>query len=438
MKKMARVFSWFVVGVCVVVSAASQASAPVSRESLLEALLSGNLSQLERTFNEVQQGFERNRRADKNLAEVYYGLEDMHLFPDQATVSKRLDDWVRRFPRSYAAKTVRGSYLADKAMQARGGKFVSATTDEQFAEMRKWHVLAQRDLQASLTLTRYPLISHIRLYTIAMVGSDDQAKAVHFSKAFEIAPASMQLHKQVMVSLTPRWGGSYEAMQAYIDKVKPGLESDKDRGVLKSMIIEDKASSLTAQKQYEQAYGLYGEVIPLRDSSNNLCKRAYLGSLLKKPAVSILNDLKAASAKDMPDTYCATMAASFARANVGLADTIPLMDAYIKHFPRNADLYNARAWAYQQRGDKPSAYPDLLKSAELGNAWGQTMAGKYLFSGWGGPVDQAKAIELLKAAAEQGEPNAQLSVVQALEYLGKPDEAKQAKQRYSSMKKAGN
>lgn len=435
MAKIARAFSWFVMGFCVVASAASQAGEPVSRERLFGALLSGNFSQLERTFNEAQQDFERKRQSDKNLTEVYYGLDELHLLLDQATASKRLDDWVRQFPSSYAARTVRGNYLADKAVQARGGKFVADTRDEQFAEMRKWHALAKRDLLASLKLTRYPLISHIKLYTIAMVGGDEKAKSIHISKAFEIAPASMQLHKQVMVSLSPRWGGSYEGMQAYVDKVKKGLESDKDRGILKSMIIEDKASYLTVQKQYEAAYGLYGEAIKLRDSSNYLCKRAYLGTLLKKSSASILNDIKAASAKDMPDPYCAKMAANFAKANISLADTIPLMDAYIKHFPRNAELYNARGWVHQERGNKAAAHPDLLKSAELGNAWGQTMAGKYLFSGWGGPVDRVKALGLLKAAAEQGEPNAQLSVVQALEYLGKPDEARLAKQRYATMRK---
>lgn len=435
MKKVARTFAWLVMAICMGACSASPAGEPVLRERLLGALVSGDFKQLEQAYAEAQQDFERDRKTDTKLGEVYYALSDLPQRLDHPTASRQLDEWAKQFPRSYAARTVRGVYLSDRAMQARGGKFVNETSEEQFSEMRKWHALAKQDLLASLKLTRYPLMSHVELYRIAMVVSDDQDRSVHFAKAFEMAPASMQLHKQVMVSLTPRWGGSYEMMQAYVDKVGPKLGLDKDRGILKSMIIEDKASDMTTQKKYAEAYALYGEAILLRDSTNYLCKRAYLGTLLKKPEVSILNDLKAAVVKDVPYTYCATMAASFARSNINQAETLPLLDAYLKHFPRNAELYNARAWVNQERNDQVSAFPDLLKSAELGNAWGQTMAGKYLFSGWGGTVDRVKALDLLKAAAEQGEPNAQLSVVQALEFLGKPEEAQLAKQRYAAMRK---
>lgn len=435
MKKITRTFTWLVMAVCVGACSASPAGEPVLREQLLGALVSGDFKQLEQAYSTAQQDFERDRTTDTKLGEVHYALSDLSQRLDHQTASRRLDEWAQQFPSSYAAKTVRGVYLSERAMQARGGKFSSETSEEQFAEMHQWNALAKQDLLASLKLTRYPLISHVELYRIAMVGSDDQDRSIHFAKAYEMAPASMQLHKQVMVSLTPRWGGAYELMQAYVDKVGPELGSDKDRGILKSMIIEDRAATLTKEKKYEEAYALYGEAILLRDSTTYLCKRAYLGTLLKKPAVSILNDLKAAVAKDVPYTYCATMAASFARANINDAATLPLLDAYLKHFPRSAELYNARAWVHQERNDQVSAFPDLLKSAELGNAWGQTMAGKYLFSGWGGTLDRVKALGLLKAAAEQGEPNAQLSVVQALEFLGKPDEAQLAKQRYAAMRK---
>ena len=413
----------------------SHAAEPVLREKLLNALVSGDDGYLEKTLNGVQQDFEHNRQNNTALSDTYYSFNYLQREMDAALASRRLNDWVTHYPNSYAAKTVRGMFLSDKAFQARGNKFAADTTDAQFTEMRKWYTLAKRDLLTSLKLTPYPLISRIRLYNIAMVESDDRAKQTHFLAAYKMAPTSMQLHREVLISLTPRWGGSYEAMQAYINKISPGLDSNKNKNVLQSMIIEDKASNLIAKKQYEEAYTLYNEAIELRDSSNYLCKRAYLGSLLKKPALSILSDLKIAATKNVPDPYCATMAAHFARSNISLPDAVPLLDSYITYFPRNADLYNAKGWVYQEKGDKVSAFPALMKSAELGDAWGQTMAGKYLFSGWGGTTDRVKALTLLKAAAEQGEPNAQLSVVQALDILERPEEARLAEQHYATMNK---
>jgi tetratricopeptide (TPR) repeat protein len=433
MTKIVGAFFTLIICFSVVASDVLKADEQLSREKLVDALVSGDLGFLDRTLNGLQQDFERNRHPDEELGKTFARMGNLQLMIDPAIASKRLDDWVSKFPRSYAAKTIRGNYLADMATQARGGKFADDTTDKQFAEMRKWNDLAKHDLLASLELTRYPLISHIHLFRIAMTESDGNAERIHFAKAFKISPKSLALHKQVLASLKPRWGGSYEAMQAYINKVGRELDSDKDRNILKSMIIDDKALYLTDSKEYGKAYALYDEAIKLRDSSKHLCLRAYVGFKMKKPATLILNDMKAAVTKDMPDPYCATMAANFAKANIALSDTIPLIDSYLKHFPRSAELYNARGWVYQEKGNKAPAYQDFLKSAELGDAWGQTMAGKCLFNGWGIPADRIKSLDLLKAAAEQGEPNAQLSVVQALEFLGKPEEAKLAKQRYATM-----
>jgi tetratricopeptide (TPR) repeat protein len=63
------------------------------------------------------------------------------------------------------------------------------------------------------------------------------------------------------------------------------------------------------------------------------------------------------------------------------------------------------------------AYQDYLKSAQLGDAWGELMTGKYLWSGWGVKQDRDEALVWLRKAAEKGHPDAKLSLKQALEQL---------------------
>ena len=46
------------------------------------------------------------------------------------------------------------------------------------------------------------------------------------------------------------------------------------------------------------------------------------------------------------------------------------------------------------------------------------MAGKYLWSGWGVKQDRDEALVWLRKAAEQGHPDAKLSLKQALEQIG--------------------
>jgi tetratricopeptide (TPR) repeat protein len=65
------------------------------------------------------------------------------------------------------------------------------------------------------------------------------------------------------------------------------------------------------------------------------------------------------------------------------------------------------------------------------------MAGKYLFSGFGGAApDRARGLGLLQAAAAQGEPDAQYSIAEAFDLMSRPKEAAGARARYEQLKLA--
>jgi TPR repeat protein len=261
----------------------------------------------------------------------------------------------------------------------------------------------------------------------------DIAKTENYLKALAISPANMLLHEQMLYSLLPRWGGSYDAMLKYIEAVSPNLESEKDQIALASIIKAETADEFLRREKYAESYDLYNEVLELTTPSLYLCSRAYLGYKLKKESATIVSDLKKAGMKTNPAVYCASRVEIFAIENAQSADAIPLLNTYLEHFPKNPELHSAKGWVMQERGDQPSAYKSFLKSAELGGIYGQTMAGKYLFSGWGGPVDRDKAMVYLSNAAEKGEKNAQLSMVQALQFLGRNDESIKLKNRYETM-----
>jgi hypothetical protein len=406
---------------------------PSARAMAVTALVNGDFAYIENKLNASQQSFEQKKLSAKELHDKFEDLSELDRLIESSTAEQRLNEWVSKFPNSYVAKTIRGNYFADMADTARGELSAAKTTEKQFSEMRKFHQLALDDLHDSVKLTKAPLQSHLRLLSVGTSASNDFLKNENYLKALSISPSNMLLHEQALYSLQPRWGGSHSAMQNYILKVSPELSSKKDQQILDSLIKADIAYGLISSEKYAESYALHNEVLELITPSLYLCSRAYLGYKLKKESATIVKDLKQAGMKTNPAVYCATRVEVFAIENAQSNDALPLLETYLTHFPKNPELHSAKGWVMQERGDQPSAYKSFLKSAELGGVYGQTMAGKYLFSGWGGPVDRDKAMAYLSKAAEKGEKNAQLSMVQALQFLGRNDESIKLKLRYESM-----
>lgn len=434
MKLTKKIYLTLIIGLLLVISGTYYyLTRPSQRAAAVAAIVNADFDYLENKFNAIQQNFEQNKISAKELQEKFEDLSELDRLIENSDAEQRLNDWVSKFPNSYAAKTIRGNYYADMADLARGELSAANTTAKQFTEMRKFHQLASADLNASLKLTKFPLLSHKRLLSMSTTAGNDIVKNENYLKALEISPADMLLHEQMLYSLQPRWGGSYEAMYKYVETVSPKLESKKDQSILIAIIKADKADEFLRREKYAESYALYSEVIELIDHSLSLCSRAYLGYKLKMESATIVKDLQQAGKKTNPTAYCATRVEIFAIENVQSTDTMPLLETYLTHFPKNPELHSAKGWVHQERGDQPSAYKSFLKSAELGGLYGQTMAGKYLFSGWGGPVDRDKAMIYLRNAAEKGEKNAQLSAVQALQYLGRNDESLKLKLHYETL-----
>ena len=470
MKNTKKIYASLIIGLLFIVSVSGiyyYFTKPSPRSVAVAALVNGDFSYLENKLNASQQSFEQKKLPAKDLNYEYENLSELDRLLENSIAEKRLNEWVSKFPNSYAAKIIRGNYFADMADTARGELSAANTTEKQFSEMRRFHKLALNDLQDSVKLTQSPLQSHMRLISMSTTASNELVKNENYLKALVISPSNMLLHEQMLYDLLPRWGGSYDAMLKYIETVNSKLESEKDQKILASIIKAEMADEFLRRERYSESYALYSEVIDLRTvciypnieskkseiiefiqcsiskiepfnisftaPSSYLCNRAYLGYKLKMEAATIVKDLQQAGQKTNPAVYCASRVEVFAIENVQSNDTLPLLETYLTHFLKNPELHSAKGWVMQERGDQPSAYKSFLKSAELGGMYGQTMAGKYLFSGWGGPVDRDKAMIYLSNVAEKGEKNAQLSMVQALQFLGRNDESNKLKLRYAAM-----
>jgi tetratricopeptide (TPR) repeat protein len=412
----------------------AQDFAGLTREDILAMLQQGDYDGLDLRLNALQKRFEEDAGAEDALLGGFRVFGAVH--SDTDAVEQALTGWVERYPQSYAARLARGIFYIDRGLDARGTQYASKTSARQFEQMEHWFERGREDLNASLELSSKPLLTHMWLITQAMRSRADHGEERYYRTALAYAPRSIELRVLYMTQLEPRWGGSYEEMEAHAKDSEAALGPGEQINRLYRMIAEDRGHVLMDQEKYAAAHAVYTEAIERHGGRGLRCGRARARAMLDRWPEAV-QDVTEAMQEPKPHGFCADTAAWMAGRQSDYPGMFELMDGYLQHNPRHAELLTRRGWALQQRGELAAAYEDYALAAEDGNVWAQTMTGRYVFNGWGGvPVDHEKGLALFRAAAETGDANAQLCLVEALQYLGRKEEAGRVNQRFAVQKRS--
>lgn len=407
----------------------------LTRERVISLLARGDFAALDARLNAVQRRYDRDDRSEKALHASFEFFGDLR--PEIGSAEQVLTTWVARYPRSYAARLARGIHYIELGLDARGVAYASKTSDEQFEAMEDWFNLGRDDLAASLELARKPLLSHIWLIKAAMRSGPRGEVRRLYDAAVAYAPRSLELRLLYMTSLEPRWGGSQQAMESYAEQSRSVFGSGPDLNRLRARIVADRAYTMKEAKQLQAAHDQFSEAMALYDGRGYRCARAELRAKLDR-WTEAMEDMAVALRQPSPHKSCADAVWRIVVEKGDLPGAAGLLDDTIKRNPRHPGLLNHRGWLSQQRGDRARAYRDYALTAKLGDPWGENMAGKFLFYGWGGvSADREKGLALMKSAAGKGNENAQSNVVQALEAMGLRKEAALEKKRYAAMKPPG-
>jgi tetratricopeptide (TPR) repeat protein len=414
-------------------SAAQSLAWSESRAQIVALAQAGKIADIEVALLSAQEEFERNQRDDHRIAGLLDGIEDKRL--PFYHIETQLNQWVERAPQSYAARLLRGTYLGQAAGRARGSEWAQSTSEAQFAKMRELHERSRVDLLAAAPLVTVPLHARVRLMWNALVGGQRTLFIEQYQLATAHSHSSMKLRRVFMASLEPRWGGNYEAMAQYAaDSAKAVTPAQATE--LRGAALHDEAAMLNTAMKYDDAEKKYSEAIRLADTAGNHSGRAEALARLGR-AQEALNELQIAF-KDPAfyRSHAAITLTILGRKHAQLAGVDALIDAVLERHPDEADLLNLRGFRVQQAGDQARAYPDFRAAGETGDAWAETMVGKYLYNGFGGvPVNKDEGLAWLKRAALKGEPNAQLSVKQVLEAMGRKSEIATAQTEFDQANK---
>ena len=185
-----------------------------------------------------------------------------------------LNEWVSQKPGA-SAYLARAAYYKRHAWDSRGAGYASETSKQQFADMEKFFKLEENDCKTALTLNPNMMPAYGYLEEVAMArGSDAQAQE-WFNAGSKKFPYSIVLAMFHMNTLTPRWGGSYGAMEEFADRCDKLASQNQNLRVIRGLIAADRALDFFNSNQNQEAVEQYTEALKYGEFYGSLVGRGY-------------------------------------------------------------------------------------------------------------------------------------------------------------------
>lgn len=184
---------------------------PASDE-ILSMLKYGEYSEVER----ILESLEANVAGDIIWEEAY---TELYSYFDPANKFKQsyFDNWVSSTQSAYAY-LARASFYYNAGWDARGDKFSRKTSAGQFKSLAQLHSLAVNDAKQAKGLNSQLL--YFYALTIALERTAEEYIDIDsvLQEAIALNPAAASYRDHYIESILPKWGGSYDAMQHFVNQ----------------------------------------------------------------------------------------------------------------------------------------------------------------------------------------------------------------------------
>jgi tetratricopeptide (TPR) repeat protein len=186
------------------------------RVAILALLRANRFTDLDRWFAHYHSRFEADPRNES------WALDAFHAFKiGDPSLAAPLDAWVTASSNNFVPYAARGSWRLATGLAARGSAVASKTSEDQLRAMHEHFATARPDLERAISLNPAAIAPHIALMSIGMFTGDDPSTLRHRDAALAKCPSCYEPRALYLASLAPRWGGTYEAMDAYVAETAP-------------------------------------------------------------------------------------------------------------------------------------------------------------------------------------------------------------------------
>lgn len=177
---------------------------------LREMLLNKEFEKLNISLSDYQKAYEKDVQKEDDLIDAYFAFS-----VSGTDYEELLNQWVDSHPDSYQPYLARASYFHYLGWESRGGKWASETSHYQIKKMQEYFTKAKWDIEKSLKQKQDHIVPYYVLINILKTTDErDEIKAI-VDQALAKCPESFRIRSAYLLSITPRWGGSYEEMDRF-------------------------------------------------------------------------------------------------------------------------------------------------------------------------------------------------------------------------------
>lgn len=358
-----------------VAAVAKSEAAPLAPGKSLALLRQKKYDDLDRSLNDVQTAYAEHRLSDVALRNTFRAFYDT-----DPALEPLLNEWVSKYPSSYAARLARGIHYKYLGFQQRGERFISETSPAQIQGMQSYFEKATEDFQASLRLENRPTLTYMHLLNIGQQAGLKEWNRQLLDEAIRLDTDNFIVRLKYMYTLEPRWGGSVQAMAAFLEECRNAHLPQNELRELEAVVTADQAWAQGQQGDYRGSLQAYQAAIgKTGDNAEILEQQSYAHMKLKE-----------------------------------YDKALPYLDRLIALEPNSAWGFASRGVCYMNLGRRDEAIDNYLKAARLGDPWAQNEMGKRYWYGADVAKNQDEAIKLFTRAANQGEADAQKNLWWAL------------------------
>jgi tetratricopeptide (TPR) repeat protein len=239
--------------------------------SILDDLKSGRFDIVDSLLVRKQRLFEQNYRYEDYVYRAFHRLA----VPD-SSLEPLFSRWIELKPSSFAARQARAEYYHGLGWACRGTRWASETSAEQFAGMESFFKRAEEDARDALEIEPRLLVAYEMLLDIARTRGETYSASLIMDHAVKLCPYSYRIRYWFMMNLTPRWGGTHEAMEAFARESQGLADVNPRMRALRAFAPWDKGRIAVADSEYDAAGEFYREALSYGDNFVVLDSRARL------------------------------------------------------------------------------------------------------------------------------------------------------------------
>jgi tetratricopeptide (TPR) repeat protein len=312
--------------------------------------------------------------------DIFLQAEIVNAATSSTQTEASINKWINSRSNSFWANIIKAEYHSNQFLKFRRMSMADPTNKALSIQADEEYAVSAQYFDKSISLDKSIAFSYAGYMNIIRPVKGNVVALANAEKGLDSDKKSHTIRRAILTTLSPQWGGSFEAMDSFVKKTE---EYKLPRSTMDWL---NYISEMRKAEYFEES---------IKDSKSAI--KHYRQALVSCPEGYLALNGGARSAfriKDWPQS-------------------IELYTKLINEYPNSNHAYGLRGFAFESISKTQEAVKDFLKGNEMGDGYAAFRLGLFYLSGLNGfNKDINKARQLLEYSANQGNQDAKRALTE--------------------------